>query len=389
MKLLSTGWTILLACVWISLAAVHDSMAQPNHAPNVRTYYVAADEVAWNYTPDGRDTAMGQSFDDFQKNYVESGPHKIGSIYKKAVYREYTDATFTTLKPRPPEEHYLGLVGPILRGEVGDTIKVIFKNQASRPYSMHPHGVFYEKNSEGSPYNDGTSPTENTGGAVPPGATHEYTWKIPERAGPGPNDPSSVGWLYHSHSDEMRDVSSGLMGAIIVTARGKARPDGRPRDVDREFVTLFVAFNENLSWYIDDNIKTYTSDPKGVVKTEFIPGGPGGTVGLFTGVGFVNANWRWSVNGYLYGNQPMMTMNKGDRVRWYVGTLADFNNAHTPHWHGNTIIRDGRRVDVIAISAAEMQTVDMVPDNPGIWLYHCHFSDHMAAGMVTRYEVKP
>jgi len=24
----------------------------------------------------------------------------------------------------------------------------------------------------------------------------------------------------------------------------------------------------------------------------------------------------------------------------------------------------------------------------GIWLYHCHISDHMLAGMAARYEVK-
>lgn len=187
----------------------------------------------------------------------------------------------------------------------------------------------------------------------------------------------------------MRDVASGLVGAIVVTARGKARPDGRPVDVDREFVNLFVEFNENLSWYIDDSIKTYTSDPQGVNKTEFNLDGPDGTVSPFTGTAFVNVNWRWSINGYLFGNRPMMSMKKGDRVRWYVGTIADFNNAHTPHWHGNTVMRYGRRVDVIAVGAAEMETVDMNPDDPGIWLYHCHFSEHMAVGMVTRYEVKP
>jgi manganese oxidase len=108
-------------------------------------------------------------------------------------------------------------------------------------------------------------------------------------------------------------------------------------------------------------------------------------VAIITSVdhGEVHSVAKWTINA------PMMTMKKGDRVRWYVGTIADFNNAHTPHWHGNTVIRSGRRVDVFAIDAAEMDTVDMVPDNPGIWLYHCHFSDHMAAGMVTRYEVKP
>ncbi len=29
----------------------------------------------------------------------------------------------------------------------------------------------------------------------------------------------------------------------------------------------------------------------------------------------------------------------------------------------------------------------MVPDNPGIWLYHCHVTDHMAAGMLSFYKV--
>ena len=48
----------------------------------------------------------------------------------------------------------------------------------------------------------------------------------------------------------------------------------------------------------------------------------------------------------------------------------------------------GRRTDVLAVTSAQMETADMVPDAPGIWLYHCHISDHMLAGMVTRYEVK-
>jgi FtsP/CotA-like multicopper oxidase with cupredoxin domain len=31
----------------------------------------------------------------------------------------------------------------------------------------------------------------------------------------------------------------------------------------------------------------------------------------------------------------------------------------------------------------------MVPDNPGLWMFHCHVDDHMIAGMTARYEVKP
>jgi manganese oxidase len=31
----------------------------------------------------------------------------------------------------------------------------------------------------------------------------------------------------------------------------------------------------------------------------------------------------------------------------------------------------------------------MLPDNPGIWLYHCHVSDHVAGRMMTPREVTP
>ena len=76
-----------------------------------RTYYVAADEIDWDYAPTGRDEAMGQPFDEVAKGYTESGPHRIGRVYKKAIYHEYTDATFSKLKARPPDEQYLGLAG--------------------------------------------------------------------------------------------------------------------------------------------------------------------------------------------------------------------------------------------------------------------------------------
>lgn len=357
-------------------------------AGKTRTYYVAADEVQWDYAPSGRDEAMGMEFDAIGKAFTEAGPHRIGRVYKKAIYREYTDGSFKTLKARDADEQYLGILGPILRGAVGDTIKVVFKNNGSHPYSMHPHGVRYKKDSEGADYNDGTSGADKEDGAVEPGATHTYLWEIPERAGPGPNDPSSVFWLYHSHADELRDVASGLFGAIVVTRRGMALPDGRPKDVDREFVTMFIAINENESWFLEDNIRDHTTDPKGVNRKETIPFTPGGIAGTVAGQGFIDTNIKWSINGYIFGNTPMMTMKKGERVRWYVATLGDFNNAHTPHWHGNTVLVAGQRTDVLVVTSAQMITADMVPDAPGIWLYHCHISDHMLAGMAARYEVK-
>ena len=90
----------------------------------VRTYYVAAEEVEWDYAPLGMDMTTGKPFDGTAAAYTQSGPNHIGHVYRKAIYREYTDGTFVTRKPRGPQDEYLGLLGPILRAEVGDTIKV-------------------------------------------------------------------------------------------------------------------------------------------------------------------------------------------------------------------------------------------------------------------------
>jgi FtsP/CotA-like multicopper oxidase with cupredoxin domain len=168
-----------------------------------------------------------------------------------------------------------------------------------------------------------------------------------------------------------------------------ARADGKPKDVDREFVNFFMVFDENTSWYLDHNIQAYTSDPKNVKKLEFVPADKDGNFSA-TGTGFSAANFKGTINGYIFGNLPMLTMKRGERVRWYLVTIGEGVNVHTPHWHGNVVLEDGKRTDVVLLGGpARMLTVDMIPDDPGIWLYHCHFDEHMDIGMVARYEVKP
>lgn len=377
--------------VWLSMAALclfaGGLLAQG--PAKTRTYYVAADEVEWDYAPHNVDHMTGKEFNRFAKIWVERGPKRIGKVYRKAVYREYTDATFKTLKPRPKEWQHLGILGPLLRAEVGDTIKVVFRNNATKPFSMHPHGVFYKKDSEGAPYADGTSGADKKDDAVPPDGTHTYTWEATERAGPGPTDGSSVLWLYHSHVNEPKDVNSGLVGGMIVTARGQAKTDVSPKDVDREFVALFMAFDENQAWYLDQNIQTYTLEPKSVDKGEFVPVDLDGASALFTGGGFATVNFKFTVNGHFFGNTPMMTMKKGERVRWYLISLGGGANFHTPHWHGNVVRHDGKNTDVLSLLSAEMKVADMVADNPGIWMFHCHISEHLEAGMHAHYQVLP
>jgi manganese oxidase len=115
------------------------------------------------------------------------------------------------------------------------------------PASIHPHGVFYTKSSEGAPYNDGTAGSDKADDAVQPGHTYTYTWQVPDRAGPGPMDGSSVLWMYHSHTNEIADTNAGLVGPMVITRRGSARADGSPVDVDREVFSFFSVLNENES----------------------------------------------------------------------------------------------------------------------------------------------
>jgi manganese oxidase len=338
-----------------------------------RTYYIVADEVRWDYAPLGLNNITGRPFGAAENVFVQQGPDRIGKVYIKALYREYTDASFTHPKPRPPKWQHLGLLGPVIQAEVGDTIVVWFKNRTRFAMSLHPHGVFYRKNSEGAGYNDGTSGRARADDAVPPGGRVRQVWQVPTRSGPGPNDPSSVLWMYHSHVDESGDTNAGLVGPIIITAKGKARPDGSPKDVDRQFVTLFTVFDENRSPYLDLNIRTFAGDPGKVDPDD---------------EEFHESNLMHSINGYVYGNLPGLGMRLGERVRWYPFAMGTEVDLHTPHWHANTLLWNGNRVDLVETLPASLKMLDMEPDNPGTWLYHCHVNDHIDAGMAALYTIR-
>lgn len=344
-------------------------------APSGRTitYYVAADEVTWDYAPSGMNKVTGKPFEGIAHFIMTSAPDRIGRKYRKAIYREYTDSSFTTLKPRPPEWEHLGMLGPLLRGVVGDTIRVVFRNNASFPYTMHPHGVFYTKDSEGAPYEDGTADAAKADDGVPPGGTHVYVWPVPERAGPAPGEGSSIVWMYHSHANETKDVNAGLMGPMIVTARDQARPDGTPKDVDRELMVMFGEMDENESWYFEENVRTYADSAK-------IPRGVTFSHPFYLG------NLKETINGFTFGHTPGMTVREGERVRWYVFSSTNFE-IHTPHWHGQTVISRHMRTDMLNLFTMEMAVADMVPDNPGKWLFHCHVAPHLDAGMTSVFEV--
>ena len=124
--------------------------------------------------------------------------------------------------------------------------------------------------------------------------------------------------------------------------------DATPSDVDKEFVAAFFIFNE-------DN---------------------GRERGLMH-----------AINGFIFGNLQGLDMNNGEKVRWYMLGMGNEVDLHSPHWHGKTVVHNGRHTDVVELLPATMLTVDMTADNPGTWLFHCHVADHIDAGMYTTYTI--
>ena len=347
-----------------------------------RVSYIGIDEELWDYAPKPMDLMMGAPLSAHQQIYVDNRPQQIGSVYLKAVYNGYTDGAFRTREVRQAKWAHLGILGPVLRAEVGDTLRVVVRNNARQPYSLHVHGLRYAPSSEGAM----TAGSPGPWGIIPPGGTYTYVFDVPARAGPGSNDPSSIVWPYHSHADEGVDENTGLVGAVIVTRKGMARPDGSPRDVDREFVTLFKIFDENRSALLQDNIDRFT-EPGRAPATPFLDEDDSPTD--VETAAWVESNLKHAINGYLFANLPGLDMRTGEHVRWYVISLGSESDLHTPHWHGQTVTVGGRRTDVVEVTPATSVVADMVPDNPGTWMFHCHVTDHFEAGMTALYRVAP
>lgn len=183
----------------------------------LRTFYIAADEVGY--------PAAGPSA-------ASAGPAAAPGQYRTAVYQEYTDSTFTRVKPRPADWEHLSFLGPLIRADVGDTVRVVFRNRVSFPANVHPDAVLHHAEVEASL---SATPASSAGGlgtdgddtGVPPGATRVYTWAIPSSAGPGPDDHGSVLWLYHSRTGTANGVDAGLIGPMIIYKRGALRGEAQ------------------------------------------------------------------------------------------------------------------------------------------------------------------
>ncbi|XP_034267842.1 coagulation factor V [Pantherophis guttatus] len=319
---------------------------------NIRRYYIAAEEVLWDYSP-------------FKKSTVRSRPAR--TTFKKAIFRSYLDDTFQTPSTEGEYEKHLGILGPIIRAEVDDVIQVQFRNLASRPYSLHAHGLLYEKSSEGRSYDDQSPEFFKKDDAIMPNGTYTYVWQVTKRSGPTDNTEKCKSWAYYSGVNPEKDINSGLIGPILICQKGMIDEYNRPIDI-REFVLLFMVFDEERSWYFEKYDKRTRAEKLiGVQSRHTFP----------------------AINGIPYQLQGLK-MYKDEDVHWHLLNMGGPKDTHVVHFHGQTFTEEGRednQLGILPLLPGTFTTIKMKPSKIGTWLLETEVGEYQERGMKALFTV--
>ncbi|KAM4044098.1 coagulation factor V [Anomaloglossus baeobatrachus] len=326
-----------------------------------RSYYIAAEEVQWDYTGGSKRNQVNE------KPFVETGQN----IYTKVVFRQYIDSTFTKRDVEGEYEEHLGILGPVIRAEVEDVIQVTFKNLASRPYSIHAHGVSYEKSSEGYRYDDETMEWLKKDEVIEPQESYVYVWYATKSSGPEPDGSACKTWAYHSGLNPEKDIHSGLIGPLIICRTGTLdEKNSRPLDA-REFTLLFMTFEEEKSWYFDKNANKMCR---------------GATQKSANGMNCHNFH---AINGITYNLQGF-NMHQNELVRWHMLNMGGPKDIHVVNFHGQIMtekINAEFQHPAYPLMPGTFATVEMKPARAGIWLLDTEVAEYQQAGMQTMFTV--
>uniref|UniRef100_A0A669QYX7 ferroxidase n=1 Tax=Phasianus colchicus TaxID=9054 RepID=A0A669QYX7_PHACC len=322
-------------------------------------YFIAAEEVVWDYAPTIPDTLDKH----YKAQHLDNYSNLIGKKYKKAIFRQYTDGSFTKRleNPRPKET---GILGPVIRAQINDKVKIVFKNKASRPYSMYFHGVTLSKNAEGANY-----PQDPTG--IQPGKTYTYEWQIAKTDQPTAQDAQCITRLYHSAVDIERDIASGLIGPLLICKSEALSQKGVQKKADGEQHAMFAVFDENKSWYIEDNIKEYCSNPASVRRDD---------------LKFYNSNIMHTINGYVSDRNEILGFCQDNVVQWHFSSVGTQDEIVSIRLSGHAFLYRGKYEDVLNLFPMSGESVTVEMDNIGTWLLASWGATEMSYGMSLRFR---
>ncbi|XP_045909140.1 coagulation factor V [Micropterus dolomieu] len=325
-------------------------------------YYIAAEEVVWDYAPEMHDYID----ENFKFQFLKQSSTRIGKKYKKAVYTLYNNESFTERIENKQRKDELGILGPVIRAQIRDVIKVVFKNMASRPYSIYPHGLTIEKSEEGVNYPAGGNQTHG----VQPGETHTYVWKVVEEDEPLDKDSRCLTRMYHSAVDTPRDIASGLIGPILICKSLSLNVRNVQLKADREQHSMLAVFDENKSWYLDHNIRQYCDQSK-VNKAD---------------PDFYKSNVMHTINGYVFESGPLLGFCNGEIATWHVSSIGAQDYIQTATFYGHTFELNERTEDFLSLYPMTGETITMKLENIGVWLLASLNSHETTKGMRVKFR---
>ncbi|XP_036893723.1 coagulation factor VIII isoform X3 [Sturnira hondurensis] len=330
--------------------------------PKIWVHYIAAEEEDWDYAP-----SVPTSNDKSYKSlYLNNGPQRIGRKYKKVRFMAYTDETFKT---REAIQYESGILGPLLYGEVGDTLLIIFKNQASRPYNIFPHGI-----TDVSPLHSGRLPKgvkHLKDMPILPGKIFKYKWTVTIEDGPTKSDPRCLTRYYLSSVNLERDLASGLIGPLLICFKESVDQRGNQMMSDKRNVILFSVFDENRSWYLTENMQRFLPNADGVQPQD---------------PEFQVSNIMHSINGYVF-DSLQLSVCLHEVAYWYILSVGAQTDFLSVFFSGYTFKHKMVYGDTLTLFPFSGETVFMSMENPGLWVLGCHNSDFRNRGMTALLKV--
>ena len=406
-------------------------------------------EPIYDYSP--VDPAPGHTYeyrrDCFRRTGHENGVISEDEIHQRMltalVYREYTNDTYTTMAATPLIASDLSeppvdrrVPGAALFSRPGVRLRIHVLNGDNEPHSLHLHGIQYGIDS------DGTFPfgVKNNAGVrsdqICPGKSYTYQYDVtPEMSG---------AWVFHDHFNKIgENAGRGLFGGLVVRA-----PEWNPDAVEVPFFMHKMAGRRSAPLFDSGDIApngTYhrafdvagsfdyrcALHPVMLGKVDVVSGGPtdvqveihdqvfkpetvtvgvGGTVhwssvSAITHTveesGSTASNTTYAINGRAFaGNTPVIQVESGQAIRWYVFNLDLGMEWHNFHPHASHWSFGGQHLDNRSVGPAEAfvvettappvilppcdedagpkRTVQLSASYP----IHCHVEPHVMGGMV-------
>jgi FtsP/CotA-like multicopper oxidase with cupredoxin domain len=178
---------------------------------------------------------------------------------------------------------------------------------------------------------------------------------------------------------EIRDVArqSGL-GLVVEYAHQQQRARWTPSPMSRWDYTIFGTTGFGATGFgaaAPHPAPDHTID----MVFEKIPGGPSG----------IN---HWLVNGKEYPHQREFVLRQGRRYRLVFHNRTDDSHPLHMHRHMFELVElNGKQTagilkDTVIVPAFGRATVDLVADQPGLSLFHCHIQQHMDFGFMALFR---